>query len=169
MSATLLNKSNIYVRNCQYPSTNELKQAWGKWLSGLADWDWYATLTFREPSEEEQRRGYTQRGWAYAKRAYNQFLASLPMSLIVNHHWVRMFEFQRWRGVPHIHALISGVADLRRDEAWAWWFARYGINRILPYDPTLGAGFYLCKYVVKELGDIQFSKSLTKHQNYVIT
>lgn len=145
------------AKACQ---AQELKQAWGTWLSGLADWDWYLTLTFREPSPEEIARGYTQRGWSYAKTAYNRFLGALPAPLGVE-HWVRMFEFTRWRGVPHIHALISGVADLRRDEAWNWWFTRYGINRILPYDPTLGAGFYLCKYVVKELGDIEFSKSLT--------
>jgi hypothetical protein len=71
--------------------------------------------------------------------------------------WVRGMEYQHWRGVPHFHALLSGVKDLRRDEAWQWWFKRFGMARILPYDRQLGAGFYLCKYVVKELGDIQFS------------
>lgn len=154
----MLYKYNENGCSCQ---ALELKQAWGTWLTGLADWDWFLTLTFREPSPEEIRRGYTQRGWGYAKRAYNQFLGALPAPLGVK-HWVRMFEFSRWRGVPHIHALITGVADLRRDEAWNWWFTRYGINRIVPYDPNLGAGFYLCKYVVKELGDIEFSPSLTK-------
>jgi len=69
--------------------------------------------------------------------------------------------------VPHFHALITGVAGLRRDEAWAWWFERYGLARILPYDRNLGAGFYLCKYVVKELGDIQFSQGLTSAGNGV--
>ena len=156
-SSALLFNGCTYEEKCQ---ALELKQAWGQWLSGLAEWDWYATLTFRDPSPEEQARGYTLRGWKYAQRAYNEFLRALPAPLGVK-HWVRMFEFSKWRGVPHIHALISGVADLRRDEAWQWWFDRYGINRILPYDPKLGAGYYLCKYVTKDLADIRFSRSLT--------
>lgn len=138
----------------------DLKQAWGSWISGLADWDWFATLTFRPPSKEEQAKGYTQRGWKYAERAYDAFLGGLPAPLGVE-HWVRCFEFEHWRGVPHIHALISGVDGLRRDDAWAWWFKRYGQARILPYDRERGAGFYLCKYVTKELGDIAFSHNLT--------
>lgn len=138
----------------------ELKQAWGDWIKDLAAWDWYCTLTFRDTTPEEMKRGYTKRGWGYAKKAFTSFVKSLPLAL-GQPTWVRMFEYQHWRGVPHIHALISGVADLRRDAAWQWWFTRYGINRILPYDRELGAGYYLCKYVTKELGDIEFSQNLT--------
>jgi hypothetical protein len=76
--------------------------------------------------------------------------------------WVRGREYQKWRGVPHFHALIGGVADLRRDEAWAWWFDKFGIARIEPYNRELGAGYYLCKYVTKELGDIRFSPNLSR-------
>jgi hypothetical protein len=43
-----------------------------------------------------------------------------------------------------------------------WWFKQYGIARILPYDRSRGAGFYLCKYVTKDLGDIQFSEGLAQ-------
>jgi len=75
--------------------------------------------------------------------------------------WVCGREYQTWRGVPHFHALLGGVAHLRRDEAWSWWFGKYGIAKIEPYDRSLGAGYYLCKYVVKEFGDIQFSQGLT--------
>jgi len=138
----------------------DLKQAWGAWISGLANWDWYATLTFRDPEPEELARGYTKRGWGYAVKAYKRFVEALPAPLGVG-HWVRMFEYQQERGVPHVHALLSGVQDLRRDEAWSWWFQRYGLARILPYDNKLGAGYYLCKYVTKELGDVKFSDSLT--------
>lgn len=142
-----------------YYNTKELKQAWGEWLSGLAVWHWYATLTFRDPSPGETSRGYNKRGIGYAKRAWVLFIQSLPV-IFSQIYWVRMFEYQHWRGVPHIHALIGGVQDLRRDEAWKWWFDRYGIARILPYDPGLGAGYYLCKYVTKELADIEFSANL---------
>jgi len=143
-----------------YTTAGELKQAWGDWLSGLDKWDWYATLTFRDPTPQEMARGYTKRGWGYAKAAWSKFERSWPNPL-GGQRWVRMFEIQKARGVPHIHALVSGVGDLRRDEAWGWWFEKYGMARILPYDRSLGAGYYLCKYVTKELGDIQFSKNLT--------
>jgi hypothetical protein len=145
-------------------TTEELKQAWGGFLTDLGDqaggWDWWATLTFREPPEE--RPGWTKIGWQYSGRAWDRFVTELGLKKGLHDlWWVCGREYQHWRGVPHFHALIGGVADLRRDQAWDWWFQRYGLARIEPYDRSLGAGFYLCKYVTKELGDIQFSKGLT--------
>jgi hypothetical protein len=40
------------------------------------------------------------------------------------------------------------------------WKARNGIARILPFDPTQGAAFYVSKYVAKELGDWDVSSNL---------
>ena len=37
---------------------------------------------------------------------------------------------------------------------WSW--KHYGMARVLEYDEQLGAQYYLCKYVTKELGDIEF-------------
>ena len=37
---------------------------------------------------------------------------------------------------------------------WAW--TNYGQARILPYDSSKGAGYYLCKYLSKEMSDIEF-------------
>ena len=31
-------------------TTAELRDAWGTWISGLADWKWFVTLTFRDPT-----------------------------------------------------------------------------------------------------------------------
>lgn len=129
----------------------------------IGGWDWFGTFTFRDRSEAEITRGWTKIGVKYADRAWDGFMGYLRACRgLGDAFWVRGREYQHWRGVPHFHALIGGVDLLRRDEAWAWWFQRYGINRILPYDRTQGAGFYLCKYVTKELGDIQFSEGLTK-------
>jgi len=131
-------------------------------------WDWYATLTFRERSDDEIRRGWTKVGLKYSERAWKGFVDVLRACRGIGEPtWVSCREYQWDRGVPHYHALIGGVKDLRRDEAWRWWFDHYGINRILPYDPSLGAGFYLCKYVTKELGDIRFSQGLTMVNNCV--
>jgi hypothetical protein len=57
----------------------------------------------------------------------------------------------------------GGVKDIRRLDLVDWWHNQgYGFARIFPYDSSLGAKFYLCKYLTKELGDIEFSKNLTK-------
>lgn len=146
------------AKKCQ---ARELKQAWGTWLTGLADWQWFVTLTFRDPSPEEIARGYTKRGWGYAQKAYSQFLGMLQPALGAL-YWFKALEYQAWRGVPHIHALIGGLENTRYAEVAAWYWQKYGFCRILDYDPELGAGFYLCKYVTKELGDIRFSKNLTR-------
>ena len=144
---------------------NELSQAWGGWLSELGDraggWDWWFTGTFREPPVNAV--GWTKIGWGYSGKAWDALVNELGLTKGMHDiRWVRGREYQKWRGVPHFHALIGGVADLRRDEAWAWWFDKFGIARIEPYNRELGAGYYLCKYVTKELGDIQFSSGLTR-------
>jgi len=151
---------------CNNTRPEDLKQAWGGWLTELGDrvggWDWWATMTFRDRPAADIARGWTKIGVNYADRAWKAFMQELRACRGIGEPtWVRGMEYQTWRGVPHYHALIGGVGHLRRDAAWGWWFKKYGINRILPYDRELGAGFYLCKYVVKELGDVQFSQNLT--------
>jgi len=163
----VLVKSNTVTEGV---SSQELKQAWGDFVDQVGNrkgnWDWFATLTFRDRSEEEQARGWTKAGWNYTERACNRFLTALgDLKGLHDLWWFKAREYQAWRGVPHYHLLIGGVGELRRDEMWSWWFHRYGFARILPYDRQLGARFYLCKYVTKELGDIHFSSNLTNTIN----
>ena len=35
-----------------------------------------------------------------------------------------------------------------------------GFNRIVEYVPEKGANYYICKYIVKDLQDIEFSEGL---------
>jgi hypothetical protein len=135
----------------------ELKQAWGDFLGKMANWDWFATLTFRDPGPGNGN--WTKPGWGYAKNAFKGFVAAVQPVLGAA-EYVRMFELQKERGVPHIHALLSSPELPRRDEAWAWWWGRYGFARILPYDHKLGARYYLCKYISKDIADIEFSPGL---------
>lgn len=156
-----------YSKSEEGVSSEALRQAWGDFVDEVGrrkgDWDWYATLTFRDRTPEEQARGWTKAGWKYTENACNAFLTHLTFETMAKPiWWFRAREYQRWRGVPHWHLLIGGVAEVRRDEMWQWWFNKYGINRILPYEREKGARFYLCKYVTKELGDIRFSENLTK-------
>jgi len=141
-----------------------LKIAWGDFLSGLGKWDWWATLTFRDRSEEEIKRGWTKVGSQYSGRAFKSFIKELQKETGSEIDWVSAREYQHWRGVPHYHALISGVESLRRLSWMDWWYGRYGMARIKPYDALKGAGWYISKYVAKELGEINFSEGLTNRE-----
>jgi len=116
-------------------------------------------LTFRDPGPGNGT--WTKPGWTYAKHAFRDFLAAVQPVLGAAQYGYRMFELQKERGVPHIHALLSSPELPRRDEAWAWWWKQYGFARILPYDHRLGARYYLCKYITKDIADIEFSPGLT--------
>ena len=145
----------------------------------MAAWQWYATLTFRDPvpqyktyTEEsgllytgrsyqiEQYSGWDRIGWKSAHNALQRLSNALVMELdYINPVWVAVMELQR-RGVPHWHALVANVGEQRRMSWVDWWFEHYGIARILPYQEELGARYYLGKYLTKQVGDITFSPAL---------
>jgi len=137
------------------------KRAWGDFLSDLGPWDWWATLTFRDRTDEQIRNGWTKVGSGYSASAWKAFIKALNKSLFHKVAFVNAREYQKWRGVPHYHALIRGVGDARRLDWMDWWWERYGMARIKPYDAEKGAGWYISKYVAKELGEINFSQGLT--------
>jgi len=53
--------------------TIDFKTAWGNFVDDVGQrkggWDWYATLTFRDPPMEDMARGWTRVGMGYSKRA----------------------------------------------------------------------------------------------------
>lgn len=110
-------------------------------------------MTFRDP--EPNSRGWTRPGWAWAKRGWGDFQKAVRPALGPL-AWVRGFEIQKWRGAPHIHALVGNLDNKRYAEVGLWWWQAYGLCKIEEYDPARGAGFYLCKYVTKELADLDF-------------
>ena len=144
-----------------YESQEKLKNCWGEFISGLSAWDWFATLTFRDRPKADYDRGWTKVGTHYASRAFKTFIKEIQKETKTKVRWVCGLEYQKWRGVPHYHVLIQGVSKLRRLDWLDWWYARYGIARILPYNAKGGASYYLSKYVGKELGEINFSEGLT--------
>jgi len=143
-----------------YDNTREeISQEWGHWVDGMSDWEWYATLTFRDPADPRYP-GWTQVGWKSAHNALRSFNNALVLDLdYINPLWVAVGETQQ-RGTPHWHLLVANVADQRRMSWVDWWFERYGIARVLPYDRELGARFYLGKYLTKQLANIEFSPAL---------
>ena len=141
-----------------------ITDAFGDWIGGMADWDWFATMTFRDPSPEDQRQGWTRIGTGYAQTALRRWSTELQGACFGREQprWVACMEFQKDRGVPHWHALVAN-AGIERRMGWVdWWYGRYGIARILPYDKRLGARYYLSKYVTKAMADIQFSSGLVR-------
>jgi len=135
----------------------ELKEAWGNYIEGLADWKLFGTMTFADPQGVP---GYTRPGWSCAKRAF-RVLKEQAQPALGELSYVRMFEIKRDREVPHIHFLMGGTDDeLRRMDLVDFGYRNWGITRVEKYDASKGAAFYLCKYVTKQLADIEFSKNL---------
>lgn len=63
--------------------------------------------------------------------------------------WFRGDEFGQRGGRLHFHALLSGTEGLTsKTLATAW---RDGWSLVEPYDVSLGAAYYLAKYVTKSL------------------
>lgn len=166
-------------------SSQALKQAWGDFVDQVGmrkgGWDWYATLTYKPRTATYKdftersgllyqgrtcrvldKPGWDKPGWKYTERACDTFLETVGAvtGLYDSVHYFRARETQQWRGVPHWHLFVGGVKDLRRMDFVDWHYGKYGIARIEPYKAELGARYYLCKYVTKELGDVQFSPNL---------
>jgi len=152
-------------------SLDHLSASWGDFIDtlgrDLSGWDWFATFTFRDPSNP-QYPNWTKPGWGYAHRALRdwgdailskRFGSSAP-------YWIAMMEYQHWRGVPHWHLLVGntgvGSASEERRMDWVdWWYDKFGIARILPYQESLGAKYYLGKYLTKDMADVVASPQLT--------
>jgi len=135
--------------NCE-----ELKQAMGEWLGQLAPWDVFATWTFS--------RAVTVDGAMFWARRHLRRLEEMAAQRIYSFVGVERGETG---GLLHLHALAGNVGHLRpycgarlAPGQWgrgccmvhAW---PCGIARVLPYDPKLGAKFYVSKYVAKRLAE----------------
>lgn len=129
-------------------------RAWGDWLHEIGGWQWFVTLTLRDP--KPAAGNWTRPGWTRANTAWSEF-TQFVRPAVGRLEWVRLFEMQRARGVPHVHGLVKGLDSLEYKQASRFMWDRFGFNRFLIYRPELGATHYITKYVVKELGDVRFS------------
>lgn len=142
----------------------EVLTEWGEWLSRSWSWDWWVTLTFDPRKIESASSTHTAVGWSQSDRFWHEWLGAAvgdsqsAESVLPSVYWLRGREPNPWRYGTHFHALVGGVpTGTSRSAAWAAWFERHGMARVEPYDPMRGAGFYVSKYVVKQLGDLTFS------------
>lgn len=135
----------------------ELKQAWGQFLDELAPWEFFLTMTFRDPKDVDAT--WTRPGFSYANKSFRQLIHWLqpPLGEV---QYAKVMELQRWRGAPHIHALLAGCADLSLPATSAYLWRNCGFNRILPYDRQLGASYYIAKYITKDIAGFDLSDTI---------
>jgi hypothetical protein len=125
-----------------------LPQAWGEFLAGLADWDWFVTITFRDELASDKARIEIAIYLALLERAAG------PIG------WLMAEEFGSVGGRFHCHLLVTGVRNAHRQFWWAEAFRRFGRTRIEPFDPNRAAAFYAAKYAAKSLGNLELGGTL---------
>ncbi len=130
----------------------------GDWLTKYFSWDWYTTHTFKDDSVYEGKADKCWQSW------FNSLILTCKAKGMPRPHYVRATEYQENRaGQPiHFHALIGGVGDTRRLLFKDLWEIN-GFARVVEYNPNLGAGFYLGKYLTKYDSHLRFSHNL-KHR-----
>ena len=128
-----------------------LPDAYGEFLSTLADWDWFVTITFRD---------ILPRDLAIAR--IEEWLADIQAAVGGKQiGWILAEEFGRIGGRYHCRMLVTGVGKERRKFWWNEAFRRFGRSEIRPFDPRKAAAFYAAKYAAKQLGQIQFGGLLS--------
>jgi len=140
----------------------EVKEAWGEWLEGMADWRLFATLTMRD---KENRHGETYSPGLYQARDMWQGFQEQCRLYSSEVDWVAVYELQPGREVYHTHALVAGPFErgipgaLSGLRAWCW--ETWGFNKVEKFKPSVGASGYLGRYLVKG-GTVDFSPSLSR-------
>lgn len=130
-----------------------VKAAWGDWLSTNWQWEWFVTLTFRDNSV----------GRGKADSLWRRWVAEIEKSAQTAPAFVRVTEYQRYRGVPHYHALMMNVEGLRRLKWLDRWVSLAGWARVLPYDYRNGASYYISKYIAKDIAEVHLSENLGEY------
>ena len=130
------------------------RNEFGAFLS-RPEWQWFTSHTFRDQTVGPYRANDAWQAWL------NTLCQTCKCRSLDRPFYFRVTEFQK-RGTIHFHSLIGGVGDMRRllfKDIWEL----YGYCRVLKYEPSRGANFYVGKYLTKGEGDLRFSHNLTQH------
>ena len=150
--------------------SREGREAMAKWLNQIF-WDWFLTITFRYDNISifgithlyysllnhiyEKERVYPEKAFFCLERHKYRMIP----------HLHTLIKFAPYDGeenyivnevAPGIRIYLKKydiegirVENISRKFWWKFCFKRYGRTRIEPYDISLGAGYYLMKYVYK--------------------
>lgn len=126
----------------------------GEWLGQLVPWDVFSTLTFSRPVQPAGAMF-----WGRRHLRWLQKVAQQPIYAFLG------VERGRTGGLLHLHALVGNVGHLKPYCGAPLPPGRWGHGccmlhgwpcghaRVLPYNPELGARFYVSKYISKKLAD----------------
>ena len=95
----LVSETLLEREECVFSMNRQLAEAWGQFLSQYP-WDWFVTLTFREPV-----------GSFRAHRLFGYFVRDLEKAAGVPIFWFRADEIGPNGGRFHIHALVGNVEN----------------------------------------------------------
>lgn len=153
--------------------------AMGTWLGTLAPWTWFATFTFSQLVSFARARYWFEQYLRLANNVIDHsrsnethrrpngfsYLEMDPSHIRKNIRAFRADELGHHNGRRHIHSLIADVESLLIDcgeklppTEWGrkccWTHAwPCGYARILPYDPKLGAAYYVSKLLTNPLSE----------------
>jgi len=133
----------------------DLQQAWMDFIKSFEPFQWYVTLTFKEPRHPES-----------CDKAFYRWIRNINEYLYGRRYrenkkgvtWIKAIEYQR-REVMHFHCLVGSpeLYKLKRLDFMKLWESDCmntqeiinGYARIFKYDHSRGAINYCSKYVLK--------------------
>jgi hypothetical protein len=132
-----------------------VRTAWAQWLTDGWSWDWFTTHTFAPP-----RAGglHTVVGWGQSDGRFREWVDGLAKDG-AEPYWFRAREPHQFSNATHFHALVGGVGNLSRRDAWRSWFERNGQARVDPIRSADDVALYVAKYVLKLDGSVDFSEN----------
>mgnify|MGYP000156197757 CR=1 FL=1 len=124
-------------------NNSEIVNAFADWVEPMP-WQWFLTLTFA-------RRVHS----ITAKNLFGEFIKLFNDKAI----YVLVVEGAKYRrALVHIHCLVGNMPYFSPIQASKLWRKRYGLNVIEPYNKSLGARYYLGKYLATGIDwDIEVS------------
>jgi hypothetical protein len=123
---------------------SEIRDAWAAWLSGSFKWDYFGTVTFREPLPRHRGEAVLNSIGKTLKR-HGMGIGFLGMEL----HASRFL---------HCHFLYLSRPTMLEPKSAIWrdLFDTYGYSRVEDIRDPHEAARYVTKYCVKALADYAF-------------
>lgn len=140
---------------------NSSRVAMGEWLGGM-DWDYWATLTTRRELTLKSARRAAMGFEKFLSKAGNTqiFFAVEPFDIKEGYHLHALMKLPTnlsYRNIVEVWQHVSGNKKKRKGKEW-------NAIKLEKYNPKLGAGHYLSKYITKELSDYDMIGSKIKYK-----